>query len=619
MAKVIIGAEVKVEGLDKAGQSVGNFKKQLKEATQDLQNMADKFGLNSKEAEAAARKVAGLKDAIGDAKALADTFNPDKKFVALGGAVQGAVAGFSALTGVMGLFGTESKEVEKLLLKVQSAMLLQQGISGIKGAIDSFKLLGAAIKSSTAFQAIFSAGTTIAAGVQRAFGFAVTTTSTAFKTLRAAIISTGIGALIVGVGLLINKIIEWTSATESQAEKQERLNKALEESNRITKEYFQVIDRETEVAIKRAKIRGASEAEITRITAAGIVKRIELLDKDKADAIMLGAETAGIDKEILENKQALQDLYLDQELKRAEAGRVVKKEVVKKAAKEEKDEAKYSAEELLALKREYQQKEKESTDAYFAAQAEYDAQQEENHRQALRNEQERTLQVKAELAELALLDDPDSIDNRILKINADLELELFALAEGDLRRQILAKQASNAIVQIKQEEADAKKKIGEAEMQAAMSVATGIANALDAFAAVAGKQTMAGKVLAIASTVIKTIQGGIAAFTGMVSSIPGPVGIALGVVAAAGVVASGVAAIAKMKAVQIPGQAGGGGGNTSIPLPAAPISPQAQTTQLNQGSINAVGNAANRAYVLETDVSGNQERIRRLNRSARIN
>ena len=82
MAKVIIGAEVKVAGLDKAGQSVGNFKKQLKEATQDLQTMADKFGLASKEAQAAAMKVAGLKDAIGDAKALADTFNPDKKFVA---------------------------------------------------------------------------------------------------------------------------------------------------------------------------------------------------------------------------------------------------------------------------------------------------------------------------------------------------------------------------------------------------------------------------------------------------------------------------------------------------------------------------------------------------------
>ena len=94
MAKVVIGAEIKVDGLDAAGQSVGSFKKQLREAQGELVAMADKFGLASKEAQDAAKKVAGLKDSIGDAKDLAETFNPDKKFVALGGAIQGVVAGF---------------------------------------------------------------------------------------------------------------------------------------------------------------------------------------------------------------------------------------------------------------------------------------------------------------------------------------------------------------------------------------------------------------------------------------------------------------------------------------------------------------------------------------------
>jgi ribosomal protein S13 len=73
-----------------------------------------------------------------------------------------------------------------------------------------------------------------------------------------------------------------------------------------------------------------------------------------------------------------------------------------------------------------------------------------------------------------------------------------------------------------------------------------------------------------------------------------------------------------MKAVPVPGGGSGGPSAPSLNL-AAPITPQAQTTNLSQQSINAVGNAANRAYVLETDVSNNQERIRRLNRAARIN
>jgi hypothetical protein len=65
----------------------------------------------------------------------------------------------------------------------------------------------------------------------------------------------------------------------------------------------------------------------------------------------------------------------------------------------------------------------------------------------------------------------------------------------------------------------------------------------------------------------------------------------------------------------IPGGGGGGnGGGTQ-----APIQAQLQTTTLNQSQIQQMGNAAVRSFVVESDVSGNQERIRRLNRAARIN
>jgi len=202
MAKVVIGAEIKVDGLDAAGQSVGSFKAQLREAQADLVSMADKFGLASSQAQAAAMKVAGLKDSIGDAKALADTFNPDKKFVALGGAVQGVVAGFSAYSGAMGLLGVESKETEKLLLKVQSAMAIQQGLSGIAGAVDSFKLLGTTI-------------------VQKVV--------TAFSTLRGAIISTGIGALVVGLGILIANFDKVKEALGFATVAQQAYNDTLED------------------------------------------------------------------------------------------------------------------------------------------------------------------------------------------------------------------------------------------------------------------------------------------------------------------------------------------------------------------------------------------------------
>jgi hypothetical protein len=44
-----------------------------------------------------------------------------------------------------------------------------------------------------------------------------------------------------------------------------------------------------------------------------------------------------------------------------------------------------------------------------------------------------------------------------------------------------------------------------------------------------------------------------------------------------------------------------------------------QSTRLDQAQVNQIGNAAARAYVVESDVSNGQERINRLNRAARIN
>ena len=117
--------------------------------------------------------------------------------MALGSALQGANAGFSAFTGAMGLVGAESKEVEKLLLKVQSAMALQQGISGIMGAIDGFKLLANTIKTQVV---------------------------TAFSTMKGAILATGLGALVIAIAAVVQGFSEMSDAADEAAESQKKLN-----------------------------------------------------------------------------------------------------------------------------------------------------------------------------------------------------------------------------------------------------------------------------------------------------------------------------------------------------------------------------------------------------------
>ena len=203
MAEEIIGIKIVVNGQEKVLTSMGEIKKELKDATFDVLKFTEKFGATSKEAVEAAKRVAFLKDAIGDAKTMSDQFNPDAKFKAVASSLAGVAGGFSAVQGVMALFGKENKNVEAALLKVNAAMALSQGLNAVGDSIDSFKTLGAQIKASTTFIELNSAANKTAAVVQKAFGFAVAETSTGFKVLKGAIIATGIGALVVLLGSVI--------------------------------------------------------------------------------------------------------------------------------------------------------------------------------------------------------------------------------------------------------------------------------------------------------------------------------------------------------------------------------------------------------------------------------
>lgn len=182
--------------LDSAQQSVSGLRTQLRNAQAEVAILSDKFGATSKEAVNAAKKAAELADRIGDAKALTEAFNPDAKFRALSGSLAGVAGGFSAVTGLMGALGTESKDVEAAILKVQSAMAIASGLQAVGESVDQFKILATVIKNTSIAQRALTIATA-------AYTYVTAATTTGLKLLRGALISTGIGALVVAVGMLI--------------------------------------------------------------------------------------------------------------------------------------------------------------------------------------------------------------------------------------------------------------------------------------------------------------------------------------------------------------------------------------------------------------------------------
>lgn len=151
--------------------------------------------------------------------------------------------------------------------------------------------------------------------------------------------------------------------------------------------------------------------------------------------------------------------------------------------------------------------------------------------------------------------------------------------------------------------------ISKAEKDARLADADAIGSALSGLSNLIGQQTVVGKGLAVASAIINT-------YTGATKALAQG-GIA-GIAGAAGVIASGLASVQKIIATKIPGQSSGGSApsvSSSSPLQPQPVN---QTTTLDQNSINQIGNATARVFVLDADIKNNRERIERINRAARL-
>lgn len=207
-----------------------SLKAQLKEAQQEVQRLADTYGATSQQAVEAAKRAAELKDRIGDAKALTDAFNPDAKFKALSGSLTGVAGGFSAVTGAMGLMGAESEQVQQMMLKVQSAMALSQGLQALGESRDAFKQLGAVATN-------------------------------ALKGIKSGIAATGIGVLLVALGTMVAYWDDIKAAVSGVSKEQNALIEKEKQGAELAQKKLDGFALEE----KAMKLAGKSEQEINKL------------------------------------------------------------------------------------------------------------------------------------------------------------------------------------------------------------------------------------------------------------------------------------------------------------------------------------------------------------------
>jgi len=711
MAQENVGININVQG--NAVESIGNVKKALKEANAELINAQSNFGDYSQEAVAAGKKVAELKDKISEAKETADLFDPGKKFQVLAGAATAVAGGFTAVQGALGLIGVESEEVEKSLLKVQSALALSQGLSTITDSAKDFKRLG--VVASDAFKAIkVGIGSTGIGVLVLALGAivaywddikeAVTGVSSSQKDLLettkadakaqqdklSAIDSQDNVLKLQGksekeiLGLKIKQTDAVIAATEKQVQQQKIVLKAQIASDKKNKEILQGILRFILAPIsailstvdqvgkvlgkdfnlekkfsgglaglvfdaKATEKKGNEEiAALDKTLAdlknkkAGYQLSIQNIDrqgaanssanakKSQEEALKLAAEKAAAEKEAklkleeINNQIFLASFKKENERKAAELNLAFIKEKDQilantKITEDTRNQLILAARTKLnsnldALKQAENEK-KAAEDAKMLEEAA--AQMDKEDDLEFANLQKKFAKTEDDEKKLAAKE-LAALDKKLANNETDLQLEKDLLDQKDT---LLEEQFANSLITEDQYtssvEANAKARVDIAKKEAEQKIALAqqSAAALTQLSDIVGKETAAGKALAISAALINTYLGITA-------------GVKLGFPAAIPAVAiaamTGFSAVKNIIATKVPGGASSGGaGNMTTPnmsatAPIAPAQPQAATTNISAQSINALGNQAIRSYVVESDVTNSQQRMAAIQQRARF-
>jgi len=207
-----------------------SMKAEIRELTVAAQQAVMQFGEFSPEAQKAEKELAKARDRMDDFNDRVKAVNPDN-FAKINTVVSGVARGFQAAQGAMALFGNQSEELEKTMVKLQGAMALAEGLEGLGAVQQKFMAIAGDIRGGVtkAFQSLGRISTLALGGI----GLVLTLVITNFDSLKKAVMSLipGLGAMAKFVGGLVQQFTDWVGITSAEDRALAKLNKTTEKAN----------------------------------------------------------------------------------------------------------------------------------------------------------------------------------------------------------------------------------------------------------------------------------------------------------------------------------------------------------------------------------------------------
>lgn len=604
-----------------------NLKQELRSIEGELNKMASSGDTGSEAFKKLQQRAGQVKDQINDTKGAikalsSDTFRLD----AFAQGAQAIAGGFASAQGALALFGSENKQVEEAIKKTQGAMALLQGVTTITNVLQKESALRLAIATTA----------------QGAYTAVVGASTGAMKLFRLALASTGIGALVVGLGLLISnfddvkkvvmnliapfdgiiaKVRDFLSTISfgliddaSTAKTKANAEKSLEAINKLAKGN-ESIEKQMQRNIDIAKAKGKNDKEVFELEKQLLEFRLKNNYAEQEAIkrkIQAGNATDEERKKLLELVQSARDLLKDKTVLEINYTNKLNEETAKRieAQKKEAEQRKKQLEDLRTYEEKWEKERKEK--------AEKEKKEAEDRAKEQRDFEDNE-------RKMALDADREYFNNF-------LESKRF----NDLQKKEQAKQSYLDGIISEKEYQDALSQIDKEGQDRRMNNLRMVSDSLQALSdlttALAGKSEESqrkafkvNKAFQLSQALINTYM----AVTGALTAGGNPIKLATGqqFVEAGIALTAGLAQVAKIAKTQFGGGAQGAGsgmggsGLGSVPTP-SPMATQTSGLDATQLQLDAQGNLLQqrsvRTYVLETDISAKQQRSKRLQQTATL-
>jgi len=296
MAEVDKEITVKVRAEDDTQKATQSAKARLRDLQKQMLDLEAAGQKNTDQFRRMSAEAGSLKDAIGDTSAQVKVLASDTRTLdTFTSAIQGVAGGFAVAQGAAALFGEENEDVQKAMMKVQAALALVNGATALANTLNKDSALMVNLN----------------AAAQRAYALAVGTSTGALRAFRIALVTTGIGAVVVALGFAVEAMLRFTNKTEDQTDAQKDLNKTLFESVNMLDLYE-----------RKLKAEGATEEQIARVRMARFERDLETSKSILAvlrAQMMAGSTQAQRDLEL----QYIQEIEL-LKVKIAEENKIIK-------------------------------------------------------------------------------------------------------------------------------------------------------------------------------------------------------------------------------------------------------------------------------------------------------